>query len=778
MTNLVIVESGAKGKKIKQYLGKNYIVDTCKGHVQDLPSRGAKNKKQANKAMWVSKPDVLPEPPWDWSGPNAEKTVNSLLAKAAKHDVETIYIATDPDREGEFIAWRLAHIFEQYETVRITFNEITKKAVLQAIESPRPIDMDLVDAAKVRRFMDRLVGFRASKFSRSWRLPSMGRVQTPTLGFIVEREIEREAFVPQPFYAVNSNAGGLTFKVRFHEKDDSDAWFDQDTKPPKHHPDRTNDLKLATQAVDSIKDSGKLILTEAKAGSRSNSPKPPFSTPTLLRTAGSHPKIGWGSRRIMSVANDLYQQGLITYIRTDATRTNPDAREAVRQHIAQQWGENHLRASPGVMGKDAAGNAQNVQDAHEAIRPTDPSVERPEGIDGPQMALYRLIWARFAASQMSNSEYENLSLRASAGSFDRPLTGSVSWRVHAGWEAAYGDLRAEPRLSAPNPELSIGSVLEVASEEDNGWRLIEDETKPPARFRQHTLVEKMQNEGIGRPSTYAKIVDKLLDRKYLIEESKALIPTEPGRTLWVEVAPMYGNEASARGVFESHFTATMESGLDSIEHGSGNAPTVWHDFMNEFSDAHKHALDIRALKPTPKQLNYMVNLLDAIPESERSTLLDGSEPDQISGARAKEIIDELRSRDIVAGPSEKQMALINRLVEELGVPVNDAAKLVDLENLEALSGGRNGSASKLIGLLLDMQREIPRPPTERQVKYLNDLLGKGVENLEDFEILPFLGEYSVSTVDEMTFAQISDAIQIMKDRLGIKGRGRRRKGSG
>ena len=775
MTNLVIVESGAKGKKIKQYLGKNYIVDTCKGHVQDLPSKGSKDKKQANKAMWASKPETLPDPPWDWSGPNAEKTVNSLLSKAEKHDVGTIYIATDPDREGEFIAWRLAQIFSEYETVRITFNEITKKAVLEAIDSPRPIDMDLVDAAKVRRFMDRLVGFRASKFSRSWRLPSMGRVQTPTLGFIVEREMEREAFVPQPFYAVTSNAGGLTFKARFHEKDDPDAWFDQDLTPPKHHPDRTNDLELATSAVNCIKKNRKLTLTEAKPGSRSNSPKPPFSTPTLLRTAGSHPKIGWGSRRIMSVANDLYQQGLITYIRTDATRTNPDAREAIRRHIIQQWGENHLRDSPGVVGKDATGNAQNVQDAHEAIRPTDPTVERPEGIDDAQMALYRLIWARFAASQMSNSEYENLSLRASVEGFERPLTGSVSWRVHAGWEAAYGDLRNEPLLSAPEPRLSPGIDLEVASEDDNGWRLIEDETKPPARFRQHTLVEKMQNEGIGRPSTYAKTVEKLLERKYLVEESKALIPTDAGRTLWIEVAPMYGNDASIRGVFEAQFTATMESGLDSIEHGIGDAPTVWHDFMNEFSDAHKHALDLRSLKPTPKQLNYMVNLLNAIPESDRSALLNGEEPSEISGSRAKEIIDELRSRDIVVGASDKQMSLILRLIEELGIPTNDAVKLVDAENLEGLSGGRNGSASKLIGLLLDMQKEKPRAPTERQVKYLNDLLGKGVEGLEGFEIGQFLEQYSVTTVDDMSFAQISDAIQTLKDRLGIKGRGRRKK---
>ncbi len=769
MTDMVIVESGAKGKKIKQFLGKGYIVDTCKGHVQDLPGRNSKNKKQANKAMWASKDDELPDPPWDWSGANAKKTVDTLLSKAKKHEVETVYIATDPDREGEFIAWRLQHIFDEYKTMRITFNEITKKAVTEAIESPREIDMDLVDAAKVRRFMDRLVGFRASKFCRSWRLRSMGRVQTPTLGFIVEREAERDDFVPQPFYAVTSNADDIQFKVRFHEKDDPKAWFDNDQQPPKHHPDRTNDQDLANLAVSSIAKSGKLTLTEVKSGNRSNKPKPPFSTPTLLRTAGSHHKIGWGSKRIMSVANDLYQAGYITYIRTDSTRTNPDARENMRQFISDTWGENHLRDSPGILGKDASGT-QNVQDAHEAIRPTDPSNMAPDDLEPAQLLLYRLIWSRFAASQMSNSEYENLSLRASVDGLDCPLTGSVSWRVHAGWEAAYGDLRNEPKLNPPEPQLTVNSTLSVDSEENGGWRLIEDQTKPPARYRQHTLVEKMQNEGIGRPSTYASTVEKLIERKYIIEESKALIPTEDGRTLWEKVAPMYGHDDVKRGVFESIFTATMESGLDSIEQGEGNAAKIWTEFVDDFSDAHNKALELRAQKPTPKQLDYMNTLLNAISAEERNKLLDGCEPSEISGDRTKEIIEHLKSQNIVGGASERQLSLINKLVEETKSNLDEILASISLNSIDELTGGRNGTASTIIGKLLEIQGQTPKPPSARQIKYTKDLIKKA-----EMEEEGFCSNYNIKSVDEMTAAQASDAIQSLQDKLGIKGRGRRRR---
>ena len=394
----------------------------------------------------------------------------------------------------------------------------------------------------------------------------------------------------------------------------------------------------------------------------------------------------------------------------------------------------------------------------------------PDDLEPAQLLLYRLIWSRFAASQMSNSEYENLSLRASVEGLDCPLTGSVSWRVHAGWEAAYGDLRNEPKLNAPEPQLTVNSTLSVDSEENGGWRLIEDQTKPPARFRQHTLVEKMQNEGIGRPSTYASTVEKLIERKYIIEESKALIPTEDGRTLWEKVAPMYGHDDVERGVFESIFTATMESGLDSIEQGEGNAAKIWNDFVDDFSDAHNKALQLRSEKPTPKQLDYMNTLLNAISKEERAKLLDGSEPSEISGERTKEIIEHLKSQNIVGGASERQLGLINKLVDETKSNLDELLSSMSLNSIDELTGGRNGTASIIIGKLLEIQGQTPKPPSARQIKYTKDLIKKA-----ELEEEAFCSNYNIKSVDEMTAAQASDAIQTLQDKLGIKGRGRRRR---
>jgi len=747
MKGMVIVESGAKGKKVKQYLGRGFIVDSCKGHVQDLPGYAAKDKKQAKKAMWASKPDSLPDPPWDWTDSNAEKTVNGLLKKADKHSVDTVFIATDPDREGEFIAWRLAQIFSDYKTMRISFNEITKKAVISAIESPREIDLDLVDAAKVRRFMDRLVGFRASKFSRSWNLTSMGRVQTPTLGFIVEREMERLAFVPQPYFSVNASIEELQFKVRFHEKDDPDAWFDGEGGA--HHPERTNDQDLANNAVSCLSKSRMLEISEVNMGKRKSVPKPPFSTPSLLKTAGSHPRIGWSTRNIMQVANDLYQAGFITYIRTDSTRTNPESRNEVREYIASKWGTEFLRDEPGILGKESKSGSTNIQDAHEAIRPTNPKNIEPEGLDKRQKILYNLIWARFAASQMSNSQYETMGIRGFVDGFEKVWVGSTSWRVHDGWEAAFIGLRKEPNSSPPDIPTNQGDYLKL-DEVDENPKLIEDETKPPSRFRQHSLVETMQNEGIGRPSTYASTIEKLLARKYVFEESKALIPSENGVLLWEQVAPMYGNGEEDRGVFDADFTAVMESNLDSIENGYEAAPTVWGKFVEQFSNAHNSALEIRRSKPTPKQLNYMKQLLHTLEEEERSAILGGLQPEEISGERAKEVIDELTSRNIVTGPSEKQISFIYKLIESLDISDKDASEIVGIGSFDELTGGRDGSASALISILKDRQSEKPRPPTVKQIKYLRDLLKKSKN--DEAEVC---SKFDCSSIEELSFQQVS-----------------------
>jgi len=697
--------------------------------------------------------------------------IKPLLEKARKKKADKVFIATDPDREGEFIAWRLSEIFGDFSTQRITFNEITENAVVAALSDPRSVDESLVNAAKVRRFMDRLVGFRSSKFSKSWSLKSMGRVQTPTLGFIVERELEREAFVPQPFYAVDAEAGGLTFKARFHEKEDPDAWFDRDAEPPKHHPYRTNDLSLANLARSTINEEGGVQVTNTKDGTRSSSPKPPFSTPSLLRTAGSHPKIGWGSKKIMQVASSLYNAGHITYMRTDSTRTNPEARSEVRQYIVSQWGSEHLRPEPGVGGEVQKGK-KNVQDAHEAIRPTDSTVLSPDGLDDQQNILYRLIWARFAASQMSNAKFETLSIRAKVGGFERPWTSSISWRIHSGWEAAFGELRAQPLTSPPEPPIEVGRTLYLDENNKQNPRLIEDETKPPARYRQHTLVEKMQNEGIGRPSTYASTIDKLLDekRKYLVEDNGALKPTEGGKTLWLSVAPMYGSGSNSRGVFEAHFTAEMEVRLDSIENGETPAPEIWHSFVSEFKDAHDHALDLRRQTPTPKQLAYMLKLLAAVPKERRSLLLDGRDPESISGEDAKLIIETLKNEDVQAGPSEKQLKFISSLLDGLELKDSEAAQLVDLNSLDELTGGRNGTASDLIGQLKILGGDKPRPISDRQAKYLRDLAKKA--EMDEGEMC---SEHGCKTFEELNASEASEFISKLRDSLGIKGNRRRRK---
>jgi len=761
---LIIVESGTKAKKIASFLGREWLVEACNGHVQDLPSSGG--DKDSRRAMWAAADETLPEPPWRWT-PRAEKIVKNIIKKAKSKGVKKVHIATDPDREGEFIAWRLTEILSDFEFVdRITFNEITKDAVQASLDNPTPVDMDLVDAAKVRRYMDRLVGFRCSKFARAWRLRSMGRVQTPTLGFIVDRELEREAFVPLPFFAVDCVADSIDMRVRFHEKDDSAAWFDDEKSPPKHHPERTNDESLARLALSSLESERSVDLIMVKDGKRSVKPEPPFSTPSLLRAAGSHAKLGWSAKRIMAVASELYQAGHITYIRTDSTRTNPAARESVRDLIKSRWGESFL--GPGVVGPDAKKDAKNVQDAHEAIRPTDVNAE-PADLSDTQTALYRLIWARFAASQMSVSRYENLSLRASVKGLEPPLTGSVSWRVHDGWEVAYGDFRKTPLLSPPTPMPVVGLSLSL----DNSPRFIEDETKPPSRYRQHTLVERMQAEGIGRPSTYATTIGRLMDREYVTEETRALAPTESGRLLWIDIAPMYAAEGSdGEGIFEAAFTSRMESDLDLIEGGGIAAPSVWHSFVDEFKGLHESALETRRARPTPRQSSYLQSLLDNASPEDTKTALGDKTLETLTGEEAKAAIESLKDNATEPVASKKQLSYIMSLADQVGKTELEACGLVGLENWNDLTGGRDGSASKLIETLRESSALTDAPATDKQKEYVVSLLKK--TELDEQNVC---AEAGAESFEKMTKSQASTIIEGLRKRLGLKSRGRGRRRS-
>lgn len=659
--NLLLVESDAKAKTIQEYLGDDFVVRACSGHIWRLPEQG---EEKGGNAYWAAREGQLPDPPWTWTD-GSEERMNEILEEVGERDIDTVYVATDPDREGEFIAWCLSEILEDLGTVRrITFQEITAEAIRDALEDPRPIASDLVDSARVRKFLDRLVGFRGSKFAGSW-FPdstSMGRVQTPTLGFVVERELEREAFEPVPYFRVLADAEGVPYQVQFHDRDDPDAWIDEGT----FRPDRTQDEQLAERALDALEAARVVTVVGVDRGSYQRTPEPPFTTEALLGAAGS--VLGWSPGRTMDVVGNLYNAGHITYLRTDSTRTSKAARRRVRKVIADRWGEDHL--GPGAA-DDAASDAP-VQDAHEAVRPSRPEVEAPEDLEEDEERLYRLIWARFAASQMSPARYEKATLTAEVGgngksseqeasgvspSFDRPLEGTVRWQVHAGWEAAYAELRSPRPTRPPTDALEPGAVhpLDPGDDDTENPRLIEDETKPPSRYRQHTLIREMRKAGIGRPSTYAKTVETLLERSYVDEEDRELLPTPKGRTLWTEVVPFYGPPGPEESlpslpdgvapedlevdVFFSEFTAEMESMLDGIEDGEEPAPAIWTSFRDRFRGMHNLALQRKGQQPTPKQLSLANRLLGALDDEEKNTVLDDYGFDQLSDLTGEQMGD-------------------------------------------------------------------------------------------------------------------------------------------
>ncbi len=696
---LVILESGAKAKTIKKYLGKGWIVDACNGHVQDLPSN--RKTKDSSKAMWSSKPGELPKPPWSWTE-RAERTMEKITSKALKSGVDEVYIATDPDREGEFIAWRLSEILSDFETVkRISFNEITKDAVADAISNPQELDMDLVNAAIVRRLMDRLVGFRCSKFCRSWKLKSMGRVQTPTLGYIVEKEIEREAHIPKEYNSVSVQSNDIGIKVRFHESNDPDSWVDDDGK---HYPDRTSDTEIARLAFELINSNRCLHLVDIKDGTVSRKPKAPFTTDTMLQTSSS--TLGWSISKTSRIASKLYQSGHITYIRTDSTRTNSDARGEIRKHIEAKFGTNYLGDGVG----ETSSKKENVQDAHEAIRPTSPSVE-VAGEDVDEKALYRLIWSRFASSQMSNSIRERRSLTFSCDGLDLPLNGTSTWRTHEGWEGVFDWLYTDVQTQPPNIGFTEGSLWEI----DEDAELTIDFTKPPRRFSESSIIQQMKKDGIGRPSTYVTTVSKLIDRKYVERDGSSLIPTTQGRTLWIDVAPFY-NETDVfdQGLFTYGFTSSMEEQLDLIEAGVTSAPEHWSQFVETFREMHNIALERRREKPTIRQIQFLQGILNRMSDQEREGLVGKDSVEELSGERVRDLIDQLsQSEQTNIPPSEKQIATIMKMVDRLKIDLTEFLNEMGENDINDLTGGRGGSASNAIGALIELDKN--SPATEKQV---------------------------------------------------------------
>ena len=560
--NLVIVESPAKANTIGKFLGKDYKIIASVGHVRDLP------KSQIG--VDVDK-DFEPK----YITIRGKGDVISKLKKEAK-SADRVFLATDPDREGEAISWHLANLLNirEDDKCRITFNEITKNAVKSAIKAPRRIDMNLVDAQQARRVLDRIVGYKISPLL--WRKIrkglSAGRVQSVATRLICDREDEIEKFVPEEYWTITARVSkkkaGPAFDAKFFGLQDEKI-----------------ELKDEAQVNGILKElAGKeYIVQKVKNSEKRKAPAPPFTTSTLQQEAAR--KLGFPTKKTMMVAQQLYEGieikghgavGLVTYIRTDSTRISGEAQQETRGFIKGKYGEKYLPEENRVYKNKTAS-----QDAHEAIRPTYIDME-PESIrdslSNDQFKLYRLIWGRYVASQMASAVYDTVAADIAAGRYMFKANGSKI--KFAGFIAVYTEGRDE---ESDDGEVTIPEIKEREQLELKKLEEKQHFTQPPQRYTEATLVKVLEEKGIGRPSTYAPIITTILARNYVEKEKKFLLPTELGRI----INDLMKNHF--RDIVDVQFTAQMERKLDDVEEGSKKWVEIMREFYMEFVDTLKEA---------------------------------------------------------------------------------------------------------------------------------------------------------------------------------------------
>ncbi len=554
--DLVIVESPAKAKTIEKYLGSGYKVTASMGHLRDLPK-----SKMGVDIEHGFEPQYIPV--------RDKKELINELKKEAK-EAKTVYLATDPDREGEAISWHLKELLglDDEKAKRVTFNEITKKVVTESIKNPRSIDQNLVDSQQARRILDRIVGYELSPLL--WRKIkkglSAGRVQSVATRMVVDREEEIEAFQSQEYWLLdarlNCGAEDAVFTARFHGKGD-----------------KKQELKSRAEVdeVISAVQAQPFTVSGVKRGEKQKSPAPPFITSTLQQEASR--RLSMTPRRTMSIAQQLYEGveisgygsiGLITYMRTDSLRLSEEALAAAKDFIIGHYGPEYYPGSPRHF-KTKAG----AQDAHEAIRPTDvnltPELVRKD-LTQEQYRLYRLIWGRFTACQMANAKYDNVAVEVSSAGYTFRAT--YSEMKFKGFTAVYEEAKDEEssELANPLPSLSEGQALALE-------KLIPEQqfTQPPARFTEATLIRAMEEKGIGRPSTYAPTISTITSHDYVIKEGKYLKPTPLGRVVTGLMKEHFAD------IVDLKFTNQMEEELDGIENGKAQWRDVLADFYGDFS---------------------------------------------------------------------------------------------------------------------------------------------------------------------------------------------------
>lgn len=556
--NLVIVESPAKAKTIEKYLGKNYIVEASMGHVRDLPKSklgvDIDNNYIPNYITIRGKGDL----------------VNKLKKLAKKAD--KVYLATDPDREGEAISWHLAKILkiDNTEKCRIVFNEITKTSVKGSIKEAREININLVDAQQARRILDRLVGYEISPIlwrNVRWGL-SAGRVQSVALKLVCDRENEINAFIPKEYWTVDTFLikGKNKFQVKLTSKDGKKI--------------EINNGEEANKIISEL-EKNDFIVKAIKKGNKSKNPLPPFTTSTLQQDAGR--KLNFMTKRTMSIAQALYEGvavkgygtvGLITYMRTDSVRISSEAQEKALSFIEENFGKEYLPETPRVYkGK------KNIQDAHEAIRPTymeiTPEIAKAN-LTPEQFKLYSLIWKRFIASQMATCILKTNSIDIFNGDYKFKASGSLI--EFEGFMKIY-EYTTEEELEANGGLLPVLTEGEIVKEDNIEGK--QHFTQPPARFTEASFVKLMEEKGIGRPSTYVPTISTIVSRNYVVREKRNLIPTELGFIVNNIVSEYF------KQIVDVDFTAEMERNLDHIEEGSEE----WEKVVGEFFEPLKIAIE-------------------------------------------------------------------------------------------------------------------------------------------------------------------------------------------
>lgn len=557
--NLIIVESPAKSKTIKKFLGSNYTVVASNGHVRDLP------KSQ----MGVDFDNDF-EPKYITIRGKGE-LLASLRKEVKKAD--KIYLATDPDREGEAISWHLffALKLDPKKTKRITFNEITKNAVKQSIKQSRDIDMNLVDAQQVRRVLDRLVGYSISPllWDKVKRGLSAGRVQSVTLRIIADREAQIDAFIPDEYWTIEA-----TFQIDGVKKPLIAKYYgDPKKKEIKNKEDVEKIIKELKGA--------EFHVADIKKGERSKKPPLPFTTSTLQQECSKH--LNFSTIKTMQIAQQLYEGiqvkghgtiGLITYLRTDSTRISEEADAACKEFIAENYGEEN------VLNKEHKGkNNQKIQDAHEAIRPTYVDLtpaQVKDSLSRDQFRLYQLIWKRFVASRMQEAKYETTSVKIDGNG--HRFTSAGSKLVFPGFMSVYQNDEDKEEANAVLAKVKEESVLHA--EELNQEQHF---TQPPAHYTEASLVKELEELGIGRPSTYAPTISTLVSRRYVAKEKKNLYLSDLGdivNKIMVEAFP---------SIVDVHFTATMEALLDSVAEGQIEWKSVIRNFYPDLDKSLKHA---------------------------------------------------------------------------------------------------------------------------------------------------------------------------------------------